>query len=42
MSKKGEKIENKGRRENLNIYDVAPTILSLFGIEKPEGMIGKG
>jgi predicted AlkP superfamily phosphohydrolase/phosphomutase len=41
MSRKGEILENKGERENLNIYDVAPTILSLFDSEIPEDMIGK-
>src|SRR5206468_13040882 len=32
----------KGERQGLKIYDVAPTILGLCGIEPPSGMIGKG
>ena len=32
----------KGERQGLKIYDVAPTILGLFGVEPPSGMIGKG
>lgn len=27
--------------ENISIYDFAPTVLNIFGIEKEEGMIGK-
>jgi len=30
-----------GRRENLSIYDVAPTVLNKLGLEAPEDMIGK-
>lgn len=30
-----------GRRENLSIYDVAPTVLNKLGLEVPEDMIGK-
>lgn len=30
----------KGKRENISIYDFAPTVLNIFGIEKEEGMIG--
>ena len=30
-----------GRRDDLSIYDVAPTILKLFGLEAPNDMIGK-
>jgi predicted AlkP superfamily phosphohydrolase/phosphomutase len=30
-----------GPREGLNLVDVGPTILSLYGIEAPEGAIGR-
>lgn len=35
------KPEQKGKREGLNILDVAPTILHDFGIEAPSSMRGK-
>jgi len=31
----------KGARSGLRIYDVAPTLLGLFGVEAPAGMIGR-
>mgnify|MGYP001596060819 CR=1 FL=1 len=31
-----------GERRGLRIYDVAPTLLGLYGIEPPAGMIGRG
>jgi len=30
-----------GRRDNISIYDVAPTVLQAFGLEPPAHMIGK-
>jgi predicted AlkP superfamily phosphohydrolase/phosphomutase len=33
--------ENNGRREGLSIMDVAPTVLSLFGVDAPYEMEGK-
>jgi predicted AlkP superfamily phosphohydrolase/phosphomutase len=30
-----------GRRDDISLYDVAPTALSVFGLEKPERMIGR-
>lgn len=38
MKGKGVKA---GKRENISIYDFAPTVLSVYGIKKEEGMIGK-
>ncbi|HYS78406.1 MAG TPA: alkaline phosphatase family protein, partial [Candidatus Dormibacteraeota bacterium] len=32
----------KGELRGLRIYDVAPTVLGLFGLEPPAGMLGKG
>lgn len=37
---KGNNIK-KGRIEGVSIYDIAPTILDIYGIEKENGMIGK-
>jgi len=31
----------KGRREGLSLIDVGPTILSLYGLEAPEGAVGR-
>ncbi|MFC1632338.1 phosphodiesterase, partial [Candidatus Omnitrophota bacterium] len=31
----------KGQRENLRIFDVAPTILNKMGVQIPEGIQGK-
>lgn len=41
MSQKGASMSGQGKRDNMNIYDVAPTVLNLFGIKIPEDMIGK-
>jgi predicted AlkP superfamily phosphohydrolase/phosphomutase len=30
-----------GRREGLRLVDVGPSILSLYGIEAPEGAVGR-
>lgn len=30
-----------GRREGLRLYDVGPTILSLFGLRPPDGIVGE-
>lgn len=40
MSQKGKPVSRQGRRESMEIYDVAPTILNLFDIKVPEDMIG--
>jgi len=31
----------KANLENPTLYDIAPTILKFFGVEKPKEMIGK-
>ena len=38
---KGQGVQGRGRREGLNLLDVAPTVLSLMGIEIPQDMEGK-
>lgn len=35
------KVVKAGKRENISIYDFAPTVLNVYGIKKEEGMIGK-
>ena len=37
----GQGIERSGQREGMKILDVAPTVLSLMGIEVPRDMEGK-
>ncbi len=41
MSQKGHIYKNPGIRQNLEIYDVTPTILNIFDINVPTDMIGK-
>ena len=36
-----DKNVSGGQRDNLSIYDVAPTILDLLDIEVPADMIGR-
>ncbi len=38
---KGQGVESRGRREGLNLLDVAPTVLHQMGIEVPADMEGK-
>ncbi len=38
---KGQGVESRGRREGLNLLDVAPTVLHRMGIEAPADMEGK-
>ena len=38
---KGQGVEGRGLRDGLNLLDVAPTVLSLMGIEIPQDMEGK-
>ena len=38
---KGQGVEGRGQRDGLNLLDVAPTVLSLMGIEIPKDMEGK-
>jgi predicted AlkP superfamily phosphohydrolase/phosphomutase len=34
-------VPARGRVEGAEIYDVAPTILSVFGVERPPGILGR-
>lgn len=38
---KGQGVESRGRREGLNLLDVAPTVLHRMGLEVPADMEGK-
>ncbi len=38
---KGQGVESRGRREGLNLLDVAPTVLHQMGLEVPADMEGK-
>ncbi len=37
----GARVPARGRIEGAEIYDVTPTILSAFGIERPPGILGR-
>ncbi len=37
----GPTIPARGRIEGAEIYDIAPTVLGAFGIERPPGMLGR-
>jgi len=41
LAKKGEGLKGRGQRQGLNIYDVGPTILALFGLDIPSDMVGR-
>ena len=37
----GAPVQPSGRVDGLNLVDVGPTILSLYGVEPPEGAVGR-
>ncbi|MDH3728856.1 MAG: hypothetical protein OER77_15095, partial [Myxococcales bacterium] len=37
----GGRAPARGRVEGAEIYDVTPTILSVFGVERPPGILGR-
>ncbi|HEU4402207.1 MAG TPA: alkaline phosphatase family protein [Candidatus Polarisedimenticolia bacterium] len=41
IMRSGSSREPKGELRGLRIYDVAPTVLDLLGVERPAGMIGR-
>jgi len=37
----GESVPARGRVDGAEIYDVTPTVLGLFGVERPPGILGR-
>jgi predicted AlkP superfamily phosphohydrolase/phosphomutase len=37
----GAKVARRGRVEGAEIYDITPTVLGLFGVERPPGILGR-